>query len=131
MKRLLAIMTLMCVTSAAADDRLKIVITVDGPKSNYAVTVNGKRAKYVLSALQELSVGTREHDAFFLIHEGVPFGVVLDLLGEMGKGGVVKPKMFVYLRDKDVMQEVSLGCVLLFSPDASNLTPAHGQEKCP
>jgi hypothetical protein len=131
MKKVLALIVLLWITSVTAQEHPRTVVTLDGPQSNFAVSVNGKRPKDLLRTLSEIDPNNRNPEAFLLIHEKAPIDVVWNLLGIMSKAGMTNPTMFVYPKEKGVMQEMTLGCVMLYSPDASDLKPAHGREKCP
>jgi hypothetical protein len=127
-RTLAIVMGLLC-ASAGAEDPNKVIVTLEGAKGGSGISVNSRPTDDLLLTLGELHA-KQLTQVYVLVHEDASLGALWNLLGIIGKVGLPNPKMFVYTEDKGVMQELSFGCIFIFSADAE-LTLAHGRKTCP
>jgi hypothetical protein len=121
--RWLALTLALAFVSATADpgDTQRVVVTIK--HGNSVALLNGKKMADPLRALSEANPEGKK-PSFLLIDGKTTLHEMSNMLGIMSKAGSTKPRIFVYYKDNGVMTEITVGCSMLYSADASQIVPA-------
>jgi hypothetical protein len=108
-----------------------IVVTMDRPGSEPHILLGSKVIPASLRSLSELvKQGVPDRPVLLLLHPKTRISDLWNLIGLMSKAGLSKPRVFVFSEDKTEMNELDIGCSMLFSTDLGSLVPAHGGYGC-
>ena len=130
LKVLAAILSGLLCSGAQADTPERLVVSIGGAASGFAITVGQSKPSDLLLALSQLHAEKPNRPVLLLVHEDTPIAKIANVLGIMSKAQMLKPRIFTYTKRRDTVVEVSWGCEFLYPSEHSELTLAHGARTC-
>ncbi len=117
--------------TAHSNEQPNIVVSVEHSTAGFVVLLDGKKESNILLALSERNHPDKPSKlAFLFVDPKTTIHEMSNMLGIMSKAGFIKPRIFVVSEDKTVMSELTTGCSMLYSSDASKFVLAHGGYGC-
>jgi hypothetical protein len=130
LKLLAAVLGVLLFSGAQADSPERLVVSIGGADSDFAITVGPSKPADLLLALSEMHAEKPDRPVLLLVHEDTPIAKIANVLGIMSKAQMPKPRIFSYTSHRDTMVEISWGCEFLYPSAHSELTLAHGAKTC-